>query len=399
MKLIVPPPSGKETAQKFAIRFCHDFISREFSPERVWRCQTQSPEWKSVRECCADGKGVVIVNPLAVICRSSLNAIEKAACSMQFDFLGPLMLGGRPEQNPALPFTFQNMEGFRDASEWLAEQNGCEIRVAGDLSPDLLFCSSKIVNLLPDHLPVSEIQRHDCWKHASKGIVANALGHTFTGYYHHVRTDLAELIPEKAVSVLDVGCGAGGLGEYISETRPHIQLSGIEKDHTSASAASECYHRMYAGDAENVIIPEHFDCIVCGDVIEHLHDPWETLIKLNRLLKPEGTLVGSCPNAGHWTVVKGLLEGGFEYIPAGILCWDHVRHFTEYSLRSLLKQCRFTITMLKKDKPAPSTRGEAFLKEMDNQPDVDIESLKTAEFVFMADKSSEPGTRKTSDIE
>ncbi len=386
MKLFVPPPFSKEAAQKFTIRFCHDFISSEFSPERIWRCQTRSPEWKSVREFCADGKGVMIVNPLAIICRSSVDAIEKAACNMQLDFLGPLMLGASPEQNPALPFTFQNMEGFRDASEWLAEQNGCDIRMAGDLSSDLIFCSSRIVNLLPDHLPVSEIQRHDCWKNESKGIVANALGHTFTGYYFHVRTDLAELIPEKAESVLDVGCGAGGLGKYISETRPHAQLSGIEKDHASASTASEFYHRMYVGDAENVLIPERFDCIVCGDVIEHLNDPWETLIKLNRLLEPEGTLIGSCPNAGHWSVVKGLLEGGYEYIPAGILCWDHIRHFTGSSLCSLLNQCGFKITMLKKEKPAPTPRGEAFLQEMGRRPGVDIESLKIAEFVFTAVK-------------
>jgi hypothetical protein len=49
------------------------------------------------------------------------------------------------------------------------------------------------------------------------------------------------------------------------------------------------------------------------------------------------------PNVGHWSVVRDLARGRFDYLPVGILCGTHLRFFTAASLDELLQQAGFQI--------------------------------------------------------
>jgi hypothetical protein len=82
---------------------------------------------------------------------------------------------------------------------------------------------------------------------------------------------------------------------------------------------------------------------VCADVLEHLVDPWETVGKLKKLLKPGGTIVASIPNVGFHRIVRGLIKGRWHYADAGVLDRTHLRFFTWQGIQELFVMNGMTI--------------------------------------------------------
>lgn len=139
-------------------------------------------------------------------------------------------------------------------------------------------------------------------------------------------------------SVLDVGCGSGGLLDHLTTAGRRI---GIEVSPTAAAAAAEVCDSVIVGDllgSASELADRSFDVVVCGDVIEHIGDTSEALRRLVGWLKPGGTIVVSVPNIANWQARLRLLRGMWRYEDCGI--WDagHVRFFTAASLQSLLRQ-------------------------------------------------------------
>ena len=94
-------------------------------------------------------------------------------------------------------------------------------------------------------------------------------------YFGHSRPEVVALVPQSARRVLDIGCGAGRLGEAIKQ-RQHAWVAGIEFHAAAASAARQRLDQVWVGDVErlDVDIPKSsFDAIVCADVLEHLREP------------------------------------------------------------------------------------------------------------------------------
>jgi SAM-dependent methyltransferase len=78
-----------------------------------------------------------------------------------------------------------------------------------------------------------------------------------------------------------------------------------------------------------------FDALVCGDVLEHLRDPWRTLHALVALLRPGGRAAISIPNIAHWTARRALLRGRFDYAAHGLFDRTHLRFFTRATAHDL----------------------------------------------------------------
>lgn len=192
----------------------------------------------------------------------------------------------------------------------------------------------------------------------------NALVHQFGSYYSGERDQLVDRVPATANTVLDVGTARGGFGKSLRQERPDIHLSGIEKNSFLAQEARPFYDTFYETDAENLDLPLQFDHINCGEVIEHVYDPWALADKLYRFLKPKGTICMTVPNAGHWTVVKDLLDGQFRYITIGLQCVTHIRWFTESSILQLLEQAGFKIDEITRMEIPPTPQGEIFIRKM-----------------------------------
>jgi O-antigen biosynthesis protein len=163
-------------------------------------------------------------------------------------------------------------------------------------------------------------------------------------YYNFDKARIAAVIPKGPHRILDVGCAAGGLGRKLREQHKVAELVGIEIFTNAADRAAQCYDRVYREDVETMKLPvgEYFDYVVCGDILEHLRDPWTTLGELHRVLKPEGVLIASIPNVRYWRVLRDLiLLGQWKYVEAGILDDTHLRFFTRLSFLETLGRADF----------------------------------------------------------
>jgi GT2 family glycosyltransferase/2-polyprenyl-3-methyl-5-hydroxy-6-metoxy-1,4-benzoquinol methylase len=175
-------------------------------------------------------------------------------------------------------------------------------------------------------------------------------------YYGHPREDVCALVPDDARRVLDVGCGAGGLGRSLKAARPGIEVRGVEPVADQAARARRILDDVHVGGAESAL-PAGWprpDCIVFADVLEHLIDPWAAVRRARELLAPGGALVVSIPNVRHHSVIADLLRGRFDYRDAGVLDRTHLRFFTGATARELVERGGFTIERTERVVEAPA---------------------------------------------
>lgn len=142
-----------------------------------------------------------------------------------------------------------------------------------------------------------------------------------------------------AKQILDVGCGKGYMGAKLKEEQK-CTVDGVELDKVAAEIAAEKYDHVSvmmlgnSNDKEFVkFLSERkkYDCIICGDLIEHVSDPGYILSVLVKKMAPEGKLLVSIPNIAHADVIAGLIDGRFNYNMWGILDTTHLRFWTEQS--------------------------------------------------------------------
>jgi SAM-dependent methyltransferase len=159
-------------------------------------------------------------------------------------------------------------------------------------------------------------------------------------YYDNVNTSLLETIPSGAQVVLEIGCGAGRLGAHYKSRNPDCTYYGVEIDGRAAAIAAGRLNMVLCGSVESVnldFLKESVDCIVYGDVLEHLIDPWKVIQDHKALLKPEGKIAACIPNVQNWEVVLDLLRGRWTYQDSGQLDRTHLRFFTLDSVLSLFQ--------------------------------------------------------------
>ncbi len=98
-------------------------------------------------------------------------------------------------------------------------------------------------------------------------------------------------------SVLDIGSGAGQiLGHLLKQTRPSTQLVACDLSpqmlRRARSRVKDDRPLYVAADMTRLPFADNsFDCVTCGWVIEHLLDPRPGLSELQRVLRPEGSML------------------------------------------------------------------------------------------------------------
>ncbi|NYZ75469.1 class I SAM-dependent methyltransferase [Candidatus Micrarchaeota archaeon] len=103
-------------------------------------------------------------------------------------------------------------------------------------------------------------------------------------------------------TVLDVGCGAGFFSYLIAKKHPSWKITGIDLLEDSINIAKEklCLPNTHY-ETRNLLKkrfkPNSFDCILFLETIEHVDEPGVFLKEFHGLLKPNGCLVLSTPNA------------------------------------------------------------------------------------------------------
>ncbi|MGA9293866.1 MAG: glycosyltransferase [Ignavibacteriaceae bacterium] len=165
-------------------------------------------------------------------------------------------------------------------------------------------------------------------------------------YYENEREDVQKLINPHSKRILDVGCGKGRLGKVLKE-KLNAEVWGVEYADDIASLAAKCLANVITGSIEGAIeqLPDkYFDTIIFADVLEHLVDPFNVLLNIKSKLSSNGEIVASVPNVRHWSVLKKLLEGEWEYQEFGIMDSTHLRFFTRKSIYNMFEKAGYKIT-------------------------------------------------------
>jgi len=105
-----------------------------------------------------------------------------------------------------------------------------------------------------------------------------------------------ERLLSKPRTILDIGSG-GGEFSYLLQTLGH-DVKGIEPNKGYAEYSIREYGlNVQVGFVQDVMLQaESFDLITIWHVLEHTENPFEVLVKLHTLLKPQGILVIEVPN-------------------------------------------------------------------------------------------------------
>lgn len=151
----------------------------------------------------------------------------------------------------------------------------------------------------------------------------------------------------RGLRVLDVGCGSGVHGAELQRLHGH-RVVGVD---ISASSIEKAKTRLAEAYVADVTRPEaypfgsqQFDVILFSDMLEHLTDPLDVLVRHYQLLAPGGQVLISLPNVAIWNVRLALLFGRFEYGDTGTLDRTHMRFFTRRSFRRFLSEAGLAVS-------------------------------------------------------
>jgi SAM-dependent methyltransferase/glycosyltransferase involved in cell wall biosynthesis len=154
-----------------------------------------------------------------------------------------------------------------------------------------------------------------------------------------VNHELLKLLPPDAKVIVEIGCGTGSTGAHYKQINPHCQYIGIECDREKAKIAADRLSWVAIADIEETdidsldIAPGTVDCLVCGDLLADLKNPWEVLKQYSALLHPDGQVLAIISNVQYWRRIVNLLRGQWENPDSKMQHW-----FTLESIKSLFAQ-------------------------------------------------------------
>lgn len=109
----------------------------------------------------------------------------------------------------------------------------------------------------------------------------------------------------RGARTLDIASGEG-YGAQFLRSQGAIEVVGIELDKATVERATHrfgsaqiSFHCADAGRIDELLGADSFDLVVSLETIEHLSAPEQFLRALQRVARPDATLIVSCPN-DHW---------------------------------------------------------------------------------------------------
>lgn len=148
----------------------------------------------------------------------------------------------------------------------------------------------------------------------------------------------------KGTRVLEFGPANGRLTRYLKEEKECL-VDIVEIDQESGEEAAEYANNALLGKEKGDIekyywleLNEKYDFVIFADVLEHLLNPWEVLKRCKKVIKPDGKILTSVPNAAHNSIIIDLFNDRFNYNPTGLLDNTHLRFFTEESFKNMVQK-------------------------------------------------------------
>lgn len=152
--------------------------------------------------------------------------------------------------------------------------------------------------------------------------------------------DVVALVDPQAVTILDVGCGAGDNAALLRARDPSKRVYGITLSHSEAEVARGRMQACWVADVEQGLPAEAlaraYDLVVFSHVLEHLRDPATVVARCVELLQPGGYVLIAVPNIAHWRQRWDFLRGDFEYHATGPMDVTHLRFLSYHTAERFL---------------------------------------------------------------
>ncbi len=162
-----------------------------------------------------------------------------------------------------------------------------------------------------------------------------------TSSHSHLQTWMAG---RPAGEVLDIGCSDGQFGALLEEMGHTV--TGI--DLIESNGVKDRISQFFVCDLErglpDPLATRLFDTIILADVLEHVTAPDRILREAKALLRPNGSILVSVPNVGHWYGRLKVGLGLFSYDRRGLFDYGHVRFFTRLTFKRMLANEGMAIT-------------------------------------------------------
>lgn len=339
---------------------------------------------------CEDHDLFIFMQGNIFIARDSLDLLARIAMGRRDLFaVAPVAnLSRVPQQIQPPPFFYQTIPAFRWVGQEIYRQFWDEVTETDEIDDFCFTVKRDLLMRLPGDARVTQLPdliRQGIHRY---GIAKGAYVHRYGNLYESSREDLLPLVPVNSRDVLDIGCANGLFGEILKR-RQECRVTGVDSCSKLLDTARMRLDTVIAGDIEEIVdngILSEFDCIVCGDVLEHLDNPWKVVSGLRRYLKRGGRVVASVPNVTNWAIIHEMLKGRWDYVPFTILSGTHIRFFTKETLRECFEDAGYRIRELYFQSFGLPPGGARFIEKLKEGfgEMIDEEALKASEIVIAA---------------
>ena len=161
---------------------------------------------------------------------------------------------------------------------------------------------------------------------------------------------ISSRIEIKNKKVLDIGCGGGILSEELCKMG--AKVTGIDSSKKSINIAKQHakeqdleieYINASILDASNL---GDYDCVVCFEMIEHIHEPKKLIEKIGTITQKKSHLFMSTINRNlkSFIFAKIFAEYILNVVPRGT--HQYAKFITPYELNNMLEQHNFNINSI-----------------------------------------------------
>ena len=154
----------------------------------------------------------------------------------------------------------------------------------------------------------------------------------------------------KNKKILDIGCGGGILSEELSKMG--AKVTGIDSSKKSINIAKKHAKEQdleieyINGSILDVSNLGNYDCVVCSEMIEHIHEPKKLIEKIETIAQKKSHLFMSTINRNlkSFIFAKIFAEYVLNVVPRGT--HQYAKFITPYELHNMLEQHNFSISSI-----------------------------------------------------
>ncbi len=333
---------------------------------------------------------VVFINGILFITYEGINVLSGMILNQkEFSVIAPVSNEGKVlHQRHAPPFLYQTISVFRWAAGEIYKEFKNTIMEVNEIDDFCLVFRKKLLNVLPDDLNIIDLLQIIKNRGLKIGIAKGVYVHRYGNVYESGREDLLAHVPSDAKNILDVGCARGLFGELLKKRQKCVVI-GVDTDNELINIAKNRLDNVIHGDIEEILnkgILRTYDCIVCGDLLEHLNNPWKVARGLKNHLRKGGLFITSTPNINNWAILYEMFQGRWDYVPFSILSGTHIRFFTKKTLIELFEDAGYKIKEVSFQHFGIPPLGIQFIEALKKSvPGVSDEELTASEVVVVAE--------------